>query len=302
MTNRTYTTLTLTLALALPLRAQQGDPTPPTPAGVESKAEIDAPPVVTIDYFAWLPGSVDPKLQGEFDVEFRIYASPQGGQPLWSERRVVRVVNGRMRVALGEVVPVPMSLHEATFKFLGASVAGAAEVYPRSAIVNVVYVSPEEALLAAADRPRANDGAERAAAEREYDEVAQRAWRVAPETQVAATWKEALRAARKAGADLPGYEDWYRALRVAERAQVLERAGHYEFVRPWVYDTASHGELNRYFRGRFQGCDYMDLSPEKRYPYRLARRIVAPAPETAAQPVPAPNESAKRGSEEKGQR
>ena len=47
-------------------------------------------------------------------------------------------------------------------------------------------------------------------------------------------------------------------------------AGHYEWVLPWVYDTASHGLYNRYFRGRFQGCDYMDLSPENEYPYRVA--------------------------------
>src|SRR5262249_37190416 len=84
------------------------------------------------------------------------------------------------------------------------------------------------------------------------------------------TWAAALEAARAQGGDLPSYEQWYDDLARCSAGAVADRAGHYEWVLPWVYDTASHGDYNRYFRGRFQGCDYMDLSPEKEYRYRVA--------------------------------
>ena len=45
---------------------------------------------------------------------------------------------------------------------------------------------------------------------------------------------------------------------------------------PWVYDSARHGRTNRYFRGRFEGCDDMDLSPEKSYVYRHALPLAKP--------------------------
>ena len=86
---------------------------------------------------------------------------------------------------------------------------------------------------------------------------------------------------RRAGGDLPDYEAWYAALEAAPLSQLAERTGHYEWVLPWAYDTASHGRFNRYFRGRYAGCDYMDLSPTKRYHYRVAR----PPPDGGRQPA-----------------
>lgn len=225
-------------------------------------------PQIPLRFEGWLPGTIDPDLEGTFDVEFRLYLSPQGGEAVWSETRSVAVSKGRMDVQLGTVEPIPMRVHEATFKFLGASVEGAREVYPRYAVVNVVYVSPKEALVAVADGEPGED-----ADPDERDAYAARpGWTVADETRTAATWREALDAAREAGGDLPDYADWYASLATCTRDAALERAGHYEWVQPWVYDTASHGRFNRYFRGRFQGCDYMDLSPENRYAWRVASR------------------------------
>jgi hypothetical protein len=227
----------------------------------ESTESAQPEPRIGIEFNGWLPGSVDPALEGTFRVDFRIYKSPQGGEAIWREVQEVRVEKGEMRVVLGAVEKIPLSIHEATFKFLGAAVDGNPEIYPRFPIVNVVYVSPKEALVAVTGE---------AVEKRAY---ARPEVRVSGETEEARTWLAAYRAARAAGGDLPSYVDWYEDLGRCTAESVLERAGHYEWVQPWVYDTASHGLYNRYFRGRFQGCDYMDLSPEKSYVYRIARAL-----------------------------
>jgi hypothetical protein len=161
-----------------------------------------------------------------------------------------------------------MQIHEATFKFLGASVGGAREVYPRFTVVNTVYASPEEvARIVSGESPGFEAKPARAGANGLY---AASGAAVSEHTEAASTWKQALLAARAAGGDLADYEDWYAALSKCSKASALERAGHYEWVLPWVYDTASHGAYNRLYRGRFQGCDYMDLSPSNAYVYRVA--------------------------------
>lgn len=251
--------------------AQDAAPPPPAraaAAGADAKAPREEEPTVGIRFEGWLPGTRDPKLAGTFEVAFAIYRSPQGGAAIWSETQQVVVERGRMDVLLGAKTPIPFEVHEATFKFLGASVAGAREVYPRFAVVNVVYVSPEAALEVAGS-------GERLEQDRRYG-AARLA--VAAKEQPASTWREALQRARAAGGDLPQYDDWYAALPALPRDALLARCGRYEWVLPWVYDTASHGHLNDLFRGRFQGCDYMDLSPANAYPWRTAQRPEAAPP------------------------
>jgi hypothetical protein len=270
-TKWTRTTLaSIVLCFGGPEHAQQ--PTPPAePAAAE--------PRVGVRFEGFLPGSHDEKLQGEFAVDFRIYLSPQGGEAIWSESQKVKVVDGRMDIVLGSVVPIPMSIHEATFKFLGAAVGGAREVYPRFTIVNTVFVSLEEALRPPSEvrpiegrRPGATHG----------DLYAAPGAKIAAHTESGCTWKQALLAARKAGADLADYQDWYAALAHCTKDEITERSGHYEWVLPWVYDTASHGDYNRLFRGRFQGCDYMDLSPANTYVYRLGTPVAEPSQKSEA--------------------
>ncbi len=223
-------------------------------------------PRLGIRFRGFLPGSQNPTLEGTYEVEFRIYRSPQGGEPIWRETAAVPVREGRMDVVLGKRVPIPMEIHEATFKFLGASVGGNREVYPRFAIVNVVYASRKEALVALAGGAGAS---ERRSGTEKPSAYGPREAKVGKEEKKA-TWREALAAARAAGGDLPDYEDWYQALENLAPDAVEGWTGHYEWVLPWVYDTASHGRLNLYFRGRFEGCDYMDLSPANKYAYRIA--------------------------------
>jgi hypothetical protein len=167
-------------------------------------------PRVGIRFEGLLPGTNDPKLEGEFGVEFRIYLSPQGGDAVWRESQRVRVTRGRMDVVLGATTPVPMKIHEATFKFLGAAVEGGREVYPRFTIVNTVYASPEEvARIGSGDSTALDAKPARAGQPGLY---ASPGATVGERTEAARTWKQALLAARASGGDLPDYEDWYAAL------------------------------------------------------------------------------------------
>jgi hypothetical protein len=159
-----------------------------------------------------------------------------------------------------------MAIHEATYKWLGASVNGQREIFPRYPIVNVVYASPREALLAH-ERWRAGQEGGKAAAG--YEPKAPGAVLAAGKREVL-TWKDAFEAARAEKKTLPDYEQWYRQLERLPPDESADWTGHYEWVLPWVYDTASHGRYNDLFRGRFQGCDYSDLSPQKKYRFRLA--------------------------------
>lgn len=219
-----------------------------------------AEPVVPLRFHGFLPGHIQRAYHGGHNVDFRIYLTPQGGEPVWQERHPVAVRNGWIDVSLGGIHPIPLAVHEATFKFLGASVDGGREIYPRYAIVNVAFVSVQEAAAAAREMQAGRP------------EVAGVHELVEDFTQPAATWREALQQARAAGAELPDYQAWYRSLGTASESDLALRSGHYEWVLPWVYDPASHASLQRFFRGRFEGCDYMDLSPANRYPYRLAHR------------------------------
>ncbi len=266
--------LPITASIALALGLVQDGKQQPYPIGAPAASEaedasLDAP--VGIEFEGFLPGSTDETLAGTFDVEFRIYLSPQGGEAVWGEKRSVDVERGRMDLVLGEVNPIPWTIHEATFKFLGASVNGKREVYPRFAIVNVVYVSPKEAMVAQAELAAA-EASGRGGAMRYVSRFS-----IGSPTEASCTWREALRSARRRHAELPSYRDWYSALATSDAAELADRSGHYEWVLPWVYDTASHGRYNAYFRGRFQGCDYMDLSPEKEYVWRLATPVAREA-------------------------
>jgi hypothetical protein len=224
-------------------------------------------PNVTLRFAGPLPGSVDPKLSGEFTVDFAIYLSARGGEPAWHETHKLNVENGRIDVTLGDTKHIPLALHETTFKFLGVTVNAGPEVYPRRSIVNVVYVTPSDAL--------AQVEAGRSTKDKTVDARARDPWILSDETEKTTTWKNALVAARAKNGDLPDHEDWYRALRSLTDDAARARAGHYEWVLPWVHDPTSKEPDQRCFRARPEGTDSVDLSASATYSWRIAR---PPAP------------------------
>jgi len=204
-------------------------------------------PNVPIDFVGFLPGTQDPEFSGEVEVEFAIYLTPTGGRPVWSEKQKLTVSKGRISTKLGTRTPIPWSLTIGNFKFASARIGEGPEVLPRMPIVNVVY--SESSVM----EKQIHAYSTSAVPER------------MPRTK--ASWSEALKNARKEGMRLPTYLEWYAA---AAAGNLLSFSGHYEWTMPWVYDTASQGELNDQFRGRIQGCDYMDLDPAANaYVYRL---------------------------------
>lgn len=213
----------------------------------EGKAADSKRPNVPIDFVGFLPGTQDRTLAGEFPVEFSIYLSPTGGRPAWSERQAVTVSQGQIAVKLGLTTPIPWSLTVANFKFVSARIAGGAEVLPRMPVVNVVFAATET--ISFASKNYSNAG------------------KLESDPRPGSTWSDALDTAHREGKRLPSYVEWYSA---AAAGELRRFSGQYEWSIPWVYDTASHGELNDHFRGRFEGCDYMDLDPMlNMYPYRL---------------------------------
>lgn len=204
-------------------------------------------PNVPIDFVGFLPGNQDDTYSGFVPVEFSIYLTPTGGRAMWSEKQVVQVSNGKIHIRLGEQCPIPWAITIANFKFLSARVSGGTEVLPRMPIVNVVY-----------SQSKSSSGQTGSYGSLEPLERTPRP---------SSTWEDALHTAAKEGKQLPRYYAWYEA---ASRGILEDCFGHYEWTLPWVYDTASHGDLNDHFRGRFQGCDFMDLDPSmNRYAFRL---------------------------------
>jgi hypothetical protein len=204
-------------------------------------------PNVSIDFVGFLPGTQDRGFSGQVEVDFAIYLTPTGGRPVWSEHHTVIVVKGQIAIKLGLKTPVPWTLSIANFKFVSARVAGGTEILPRMPVVNVVYSASKTLSLPTGSYSK----------------------RTVPEkaSREGAMWAEALAVAKKEGKRLPTYLEWYSA---AAAGTIDDFADHYEWTLPWVYDTASQGQLNAYFRGRFQGCDYMDLDPTmNKYAYRL---------------------------------
>lgn len=227
------------------------------PAEQESTDHAPETAPVPIRFAGRLPGAVDDELEGTFEVTFRLYRSPTGGRAVWSETRRVGVERGRIDLRLGTKTSIPDGLHEENFKWLGASVDGGREVYPRFHVVNVVYASPGQPLLPAPEK------------EVEREPLAPRS-RLSGRSPTTSTWRRALARARELGGSLPEFDAWYDELSAAGPDQRTDRVGHYEWVMPWAYDTASNGRYNAFFRGRFEGCDYSDLSPAREYFYRVS--------------------------------
>jgi len=91
-----------------------------------------------------------PVPNGNYKIAFKIYSTPTGGAPLWSEKRgdtnavpptlPVSATNGLFNVMLGAVNPLPASFFTNYPKtYLGVSVENDTEMLPRQPIASVGY-------------------------------------------------------------------------------------------------------------------------------------------------------------------
>ena len=107
-----------------------------------------APSSTVISYQGRLADSAGNPVDGSVYMTFRLYNTSTGGDSLWTESRgSVPVEEGLFHVLLGSISPIPSALfadHDSLY--LGISVEGGAEMWPREQIASVPYAWVARAL------------------------------------------------------------------------------------------------------------------------------------------------------------
>ncbi len=78
-------------------------------------------------------------IDGELELEFRIYESKIASSPLWLELHKVALQDGYFSVSLGSLVKLPADLFDGSTRYLGIVVGDDPEMTPRAAIESVPY-------------------------------------------------------------------------------------------------------------------------------------------------------------------
>jgi len=209
---------------------------------------------------------------GEIELTFELYRSPDGGAPFWEETRTVVARDAWVEVDLGEVTPLPDEAFTSPFRFLSIWHRDV-EFPPRKQVVSVAYLAMERDEYAEGESGAGAAGYADPLAKPVAVEagptvlVAGVPLEVSP--QPARTWLEAVIAAAEAGRRLPTFDEWYAAVDADTDGRLQDVAGHYEWVIPWVYEPQIHARMNELYRGKPQACYYTELSPENRYPFRM---------------------------------
>ena len=251
------------LGLVLPATLRAGDP----PGGAAVAAAASARTVAYRGYLPYCANSAAMRFTGDYDIEFALYETPSKGVAKWRElRKGVHVVDGRISLALGEVVPIPTDLYTATFRWVGISIGGQKELTPRLPVVNTLWVHQDGAVkYAEASPPTATA----------CGEGLVRAGDVCIESQPrpAATWADADAAARKLGRRLPTRDEWLAALKVMKARGLEDMTGHYEWTEPWLFDPTDGSTEIELYSGKINGCSFEELSPElNQFRYRLVAK------------------------------
>ena len=98
-----------------------------------------AAPPATLGYQGRLATAGGLPVSGTLNITFRLYDTPGGGSPLWSETQpAVDVDGGNLAVELGKVVPLPTTIWGRQL-YLGVQVAGDSEMLPRPALTAAPY-------------------------------------------------------------------------------------------------------------------------------------------------------------------
>jgi hypothetical protein len=94
----------------------------------------------TISYQGiYTDGSGLVKPDGDYTFTFSLYKSAEGGDPIWSETKLLSVEKGLFFTALGDTDPFPDSIRFNVPYWLGISPGGAAELAPRIAFSSTAY-------------------------------------------------------------------------------------------------------------------------------------------------------------------
>jgi len=86
-----------------------------------------------------LVDSTGAAVDGTVAMDFALYDSAAGGQPLWTESQMVVVTAGYFSVQLGLVTPLPQSAFDGSVRYVGFSVNGDPEMTARQVLGSVPY-------------------------------------------------------------------------------------------------------------------------------------------------------------------
>lgn len=131
---------------------------------VTAVALLSAPTIAEapnlVNYQGILTDTGGTSLNGTFDLSFRIYAdSSQAADDLWSERHTGVVVDdGLFNIILGSVSYLPDSLFAGGERWMGISVGGDPEIYPRMQITSVPWAMRATVADSANAAPVGSDG------------------------------------------------------------------------------------------------------------------------------------------------
>lgn len=218
----------------------------------------------------------------EIELRFELYRSPEGGSPYWEESRKVKVSKeGWVQVDLGKAEPLPDEAFLSAFRFLSIW-KGEQEFPPRKQVVSVAYaVAMNESGVSAKEYVNSAIQSALAAANKSPDRdtkldamVEMDGYSLEKHPRAGVSWLEASKMAKKLGARLPTFEEWYGAYDGKQASKLEGMTGHYEWTIPWVYEPAIHARLNELYRGKPVACYYDELSPKNSYSFRLLQTSV----------------------------
>ena len=216
-------------------------------------------PPDTVRYDGRLPEVSGKPAEGKMVMTFTISHALYNGEVLWSETREIEVSNGEFHINLGEKVPVPADLLNEPNLFVGMKVRDGKEIFPRFQLVQVVYVSSHS--------PVASQEGD----EHSLKEISLRPFQIDPGPQEKTTWSEAITFCEKAGKRLCRYGEWYSSYAKEDTLGLRGLRGHYEWVKPWVYNWYHYEALNPLFQGKEDGCEFWMIAPTNANPFRCCR-------------------------------
>jgi hypothetical protein len=85
------------------------------------------------------PATGDAVADGVYTMSFRLYDTPDGDTPVWSETKDVSLQGGVFNTALGDVTGLDLHLFDGKALWLGVKVGADAEASPRQEIFPVAY-------------------------------------------------------------------------------------------------------------------------------------------------------------------
>lgn len=82
-------------------------------------------------------GNIKP--DGDYNMSFNLYLNQSGGQPIWSESKMISIKDGLFYTILGEVNPIVNSITFSNQYWLGIAVGNDPELKPRLKLSSVAY-------------------------------------------------------------------------------------------------------------------------------------------------------------------